>query len=299
MARPRGYIEDYNPRTKTRELLEQVEAVFDTYRNELPLTGRQVFYRLVGTIDYPKDEKAYNRLMEHLGNFRRAGIIPFSYIRDDGTIEESPLEFASPEDILREAEQLAAQSQSVRLEGQERWVELWCEAGGMAPQLARVVGGYGITVYSSGGFDSLTVKYEAAQRIVDRDVPTVVLHVGDFDPSGVTMFQAALEDVRAFVDEDGVDEVEFTRVALTREQVGRYDLPGSVAKKSSHASNWRSGEDAVQLEAMPPDVLAGEIRQAVESELDLDLLEEAKSAEEDNRGEFDEMMRRLRNGDES
>jgi hypothetical protein len=62
----------------------------------------------------------------------------------------------------------------------------------------RVVGSYGITVYSSGGFDSLTVKYDAAKRIGEREVPTVILHVGDFDPSGLALFEAAAEDVAAF-----------------------------------------------------------------------------------------------------
>jgi hypothetical protein len=264
----------------------------------LPLTGRQVFYRLVGTVDYPKDENAYGRLMEHLGNFRRAGIVSFEYIRDDGVAVLPPLEFASPEEILERAEQLAAEGQSVRLEGQPRWVELWCEAGGMAPQLARVVHPYGVTVYSCGGFDSLTAKYGAAQRMAGREVSTVVLHVGDFDPSGLTMFQAALEDVAAFAETEGT-EVEFKRVAVTPEEVGRYNLPGAPPKKSSHDSIWRTGDDAVQAEALPPDTLAAEIRQAVEAELDMDAFEAAKSAEATNREEFDEMMRRLRNGDGS
>ena len=68
----------------------------------------------------------------------------------------------------------------------------------MVPQLARAVGDYGVTVYSSGGFDSVTLKYEAAVRIAERDVPTVVLHVGDLDRSGLSLAQAAAEDVEAF-----------------------------------------------------------------------------------------------------
>ena len=46
MSRPRGYLTDWNPRTKTRELLGQVEEVLDTYQAELPLTARQIFYRV-------------------------------------------------------------------------------------------------------------------------------------------------------------------------------------------------------------------------------------------------------------
>lgn len=113
MSRPRGFIAGYNPRTKTRALLAQVEAVLGTYQAELPLTARQVFYRLVGAHGYPKDEAAYGRLQEHLANARRAGLIDFAHIRDDGTAVEAPVEYASPEEFLRIAEELAAEGQGV------------------------------------------------------------------------------------------------------------------------------------------------------------------------------------------
>lgn len=163
----------------------------------------------------------------------------------------------------------------------------------MAPQLGRVVNPYGVTVYSSGGFDSLTVKWDAAQRIAERDIPTTVLHVGDHDPSGVTLFEAPAEDVSAFAEDDG-GEAEFKRIAVTPAQIATYDLPSAPAKKSSHSAAWRDGEGTVQAEALPPDVLANEIRQAVETELDIDALELAKSGEDENRERLDEMMRHLR-----
>ena len=56
-------------------------------------------------------------------------------------------------------------------------------------------------------------------------------------------------------------------------------------------------EGTVQAEALPPDRLAEEIRQAVEAELDMDALEAAKSSEADNREAFDAMMRQLREDD--
>ena len=44
-GRPKGYA-DWRPHKKTRLILEQVEAVLTDYREHLPLTIRQVFYRL-------------------------------------------------------------------------------------------------------------------------------------------------------------------------------------------------------------------------------------------------------------
>ena len=112
---------------------------------------------------------------------------------------------------------------------------------------------------------------------------------------GVTLFQAALEDVGAFVAADG-GEVEFKRIAVTPEQIDSYDLPGAPPKASSHAATWRSDTDAVQAEAMAPSDLAAEIRHHVISELDMDALEQAKSGEAGNREGFDRMMSRIRGG---
>lgn len=313
--RPRGFLDDYNPRAKTRELLGQVEDVLDTYQAELPLTARQVFYRLVATVEYPKTENGYERLQEHLANFRRAGVIGFDVIRDDGGIVESPIEWASPEHFLKVAERLASEGQGVRLEGQPQWVELWCEAAGMVPQLARAVGEYGVTVYSSGGFDSVTLKYEAAVRIAARPVPTVVIHVGDLDRSGLSLAQAAAEDVEAFAgalasdNGDGpVEIVAFKRAVLTVEQAKRLNLPTAPPKATDKRFAWTEdgildvrGEAAwveehgtVQAEALPPDVLAAEVRQAVETELDMDAFAAAGEVEATNREAIEGILRQLR-----
>ena len=294
MSRPRGFIEDYNPRAKTRELLAQVEDVLEAYTAELPLTARQVFYRLVATVDYPKNENGYARLQEHLANFRRAGVVGFNVIRDDGATIESPLEWASPEHFLEIAEEVAREGQGVRLEGQPQWIEVWCEAAGMAPQLARAVGDYGVTVYSSGGFDSLTIKYDAAERIAGRDVPTVVVHVGDFDPSGLALFQAAAQDVEAFVERLGIEGVRFKRAAVTPEQIERHRLSTAPAKATDRRSAWNGADGTVQAEALPPDVLATEVRRAVESELDMDAFAEAGKTEAANREAIEGILRQLR-----
>ena len=49
-----------------------------------------------------------------------------------------------------------------RQAGQPVQLYLWCEAGGMVPQLARVADPYDVPVLSGGGFDSITMKHELA-----------------------------------------------------------------------------------------------------------------------------------------
>ena len=82
-TRPRGFIESYRPTKKTQQLIDDVKAVLQEYVQYLPLTLRQIFYRLVGSYDYAKTLNLYQRLIEVMTRARRAKLIPFSAIRDD------------------------------------------------------------------------------------------------------------------------------------------------------------------------------------------------------------------------
>jgi hypothetical protein len=97
-TRARGFA-PWGPHGATLGLLEQVRAVLGEYENHLPLTIRQIFYRLVGTHGYEKTEKAYARLCEHLTRARRARIIAMDVIRDDGGTIIRPNGWGSADDF--------------------------------------------------------------------------------------------------------------------------------------------------------------------------------------------------------
>ena len=154
-------------------------------------------------------------------------------------------------------------------------VEVWSEASGTIPQLARVAGPYSVSVYSCSGFDSLTSKYALAQRICSIGKPAIILHLGDYDPDGESIFKSVAEDVRAFVVADrpwGTVDVDFVRVALTEFQVLSYDLPTAPPKASSSRTKQWGDKGTCQLEALPPDVLAGILLAQLNNALDQDQL---------------------------
>jgi hypothetical protein len=273
-GRPRGYS-PWRPRERTQALLENVAAVLEEYQDHLPLTIRQIFYRLVGQHGYPKDERAYKRLAEHLGRARRARMIDFDVIRDDGVVTYSSPWHDGPEAFWDATAERIRGYRRDRQAGQRKFVELWCEAAGMAPQLARVADAYSIPVFSAGGFASLTAVRLMATRALSRDVPTVLMHVGDFDPSGDSIFDAMTADAAAFVVEDrviGTQRIEPVRVALTAAQVASYQLPTSPPKLSDKRAKRWTGGGTCQLEALPPDVLATLVKDALEAGLNLDLV---------------------------
>src|SRR5690348_15221450 len=94
-GRPRGFA-SWDPQPATLAVLDDVQQVLHEYRQHLPLTARQIFYRLVGQYGYEKTERAYARLCEYLVRARRAQIIEFSAIRDDGTVHNSYLKYTGP-----------------------------------------------------------------------------------------------------------------------------------------------------------------------------------------------------------
>ncbi|MFE9360897.1 hypothetical protein ACFYPB_43520 [Streptomyces olivaceoviridis] len=67
--------------------------------------------------------------------------------------------------------------------------------------IAKVTSDFGVPVYGSGEFKSVAAKHDAAQRIAHRRVPTTVLSIGDLDPSGLSIVDAAADDVAVFVEQ--------------------------------------------------------------------------------------------------
>lgn len=291
-GRPKGYIYDWNPQHKTLVLISQVEQVLNDFRAHLPLTARQIFYMLVGRHGYDKTEQAYARLCEMLVKARRAGIIDFGDIRDDGTIENTVHGYQSTTDWWETIEDYASRYIRDRNEGQDVHIEVWCEAGGMAPQLAKVAHPYGINVYSTGGFSSVTVTYETAKRVSERDKPTVFMHIGDYDPSGESIFQSMTEDIGEFVWADTNSGEMFIpqRVALTAEQVDRYGLDTAPPKRSDSRSRSWVG-DTCQAEAMDPATLASTLRDAIEAHYDMGIYHELIQVEAEERGKLVEEVR--------
>jgi hypothetical protein len=285
--RPRGYA-DWRPHAKTRALLEQIDAVLAEYAAYLPMSVRQVYYRLVGAFEYEKTERAYERLAECLVRARRARLIPFDHIRDDGVTIYPVSWYSDIEGFHTETARRAREYRRDRQEGQYATIELWTEAAGMAPQLAKVAHRYSIPVYSSGGFSSLTAVRDIVNRAIRWQGTTVVLHVGDYDPSGVAIFDAIAADAAAFVEADRhiqTTAIVPQRVALTRAQVVEHDLPTAPAKTSDRRSrSWRG--ETCQLEALAPDVLAQIVEAAIIEHFDAAVLREVLNQEKTDRAEL-------------
>lgn len=289
-------------------LLGNINAILIEYKEQLPLTNRQIFYRLVGAYGFDKTEQAYNRLCNHLTRARRAGLISFEAIRDDGTQSSAVGGLSGPAEFWEDLRESADYYHRDRSEGQRFNIELWCEAGGMLPQLSKVANPYGVSCYSTGGFSSLTVIKEIAARVLREPRPTIFLHVGDFDPSGESIYEHMAEDVGRFVSQAsfqpelavhlGVNDPQPNaafrpdRVALTEDQVDEYGLPTAPPKRSdSRSRNWHTS--TCQCEALPPDTLAKIVTDHIEDLMDMDQYWEVIDLENKEREDLQKKMNEL------
>jgi hypothetical protein len=277
MSRPRGFI-NWQPRSETLVLVNNVMAVLQEYREYLPMTIRQTFYRLVAQYDYEKTERAYKRLCETIGKARRAQIIPMSAIRDDGFYRSSMMEVADlhhGRDVLRD---LANTLRLHRQGGQDEHLVIWCEAKGMVPMLESAADQYGIRVASSGGFDSLTAQHEMGRYLAENNGH--VLHLGDFDQSGEHVYLSLRENLEQFANGYG-GKARLTRIAVLEEQVAEYSLPTAPPKATDNRSF--SGAATTQLEAFAPDDLINFVREEIVSRMNMDVYHQVLDNEEEMR----------------
>jgi hypothetical protein len=299
-GRVKGFA-PWKPQKKTEPLLADIERVLEEYRAYLPMTVRQVFYRLVG-LGHPKSEGFYDKVQDACNRGRRSGRIDFHDIRDDGVSrlggERAPYE--SPAEYYRSHEELSNLYARSWHADQPDYIAVLCEASGMVPMVQRAVRRYRVPVASSSGFDSLTVKHDLFRDAVHRDQEfgqhTILLHLGDHDPSGVSVYESMAEDLDAFCRDRDLDElIEVRRVALKPAQIrslGITTTPDEIKPTDSRSRAFieRGLEPAAQLEAIPPDTLSTIVRQAVESTLDMDVL---AASREQERLEYEEVQRKL------
>lgn len=288
-------MRSWSPKLESLRLIQDVRRILRNTRLGSS-SVRFIFYRLVAE-GYPKTERDYKNLAELLVKARRAQMIPFDAIVDSGTQTAGGVRgYRSRKAFLDDYRNIADYFTLNEDLDQPVHVELWSEDAGSVPLLADIVADYPVTVYSTGGFSSVTVTHEVAERVARRERPTVFLHVGDYDPSGESIYQSQCQDIGAFVagklggdwypatgrtdlspDDDGPD-FRPVRVTLTEQQAIDWSLETAPPKASdSRSPNWsarQSGmiDGTVQVQAMTEDQMETVVLEAISEHLDLDAL---------------------------
>jgi len=253
---------------KTIALMEAARAILE---DENPMTLRQVFYQLVSRHLIENTEAQYNRLGKVLVDARKEGIIKWDWMEDR---TRRPHHVSMWHDLADFGEAAASQYRRYTWDTQPLYFEAWLEKDALSGIFDEILEPYGVTLNVAKGFDSWDSIRNAASRLKQGDT---ILYFGDFDSSGVDMPRSLQERLAFF---NCYPEIKIC--ALTADDIDRYQLPPDFAKKSdprAAAFISKHGDRAVELDALPVQVLRDRIRTEIESRLDLQALEECRERE--------------------
>jgi len=269
------------------ELINQILTEYDGQR----LTARQVYYRLVAADHIPNTPTSYKNLTGLLTDARYAGLVDWAIIEDRGREPDVPAEWDSVDEIIDVA---VRQFRLPRRADQPMYVELWVEKQALAGVLAPIAGRAHVPLMVNKGYSSASAMYEAAQRMIQADRgETVVLYLGDHDPSGEDM----VRDIRDRLIEFGVENLEVRKVALTMRQIRQFNPPPNPAKiTDSRAAKYiaEHGESSWELDAIPPRDLNRIVQRALDDVTDAELLSAAVAREQTERELVQTLLTRLR-----
>jgi len=256
---------------KSIEILQQAQAILSAYH---PMTVRQVYYQLVSRQVIDNTRSQYQMVSKLLVKARQEEFIPWNWIEDR---LRKPRGVPMWDDLNSFAESVLYSYRRDIWAEQPTYFEFWLEKDALSGIFEDVLGEYGITLNVGRGYDGWSSIRNAAARFGDGDGVTV-LYYGDFDPSGEDMVRSLRERLTFF----GC-EPEIVKCALTKDDVIRYNLPPDYTKKTdtrTAAFVDKYGDMAVELDALPADVLETSIRKNVERYLDMDALERVQLTEQ-------------------
>jgi hypothetical protein len=240
-----------------------------------PMTVRGVFYQMVklGAVTKTENEckRTVNRLLTKM---RLAGELPFDWIADNTRWMRKPRTHGSMETALAE---VARTYRRALWDGQDAYVEVWCEKDALAGVLYEVTDPFDVPLMVTRGGCSLSFLYEAAQAIRAQRRPAYLYYLGDYDNSGILIPRAVERRLRAFAPNA---IIHFERLAVNQEQINEWSLPTRPSKvRSRHFTS----SESVELDAVSAPILRSLVEAAIRRHLDDAALDRTKRIEAEER----------------
>lgn len=278
-----------------RAIIESANDIIAEYRRQgYVLTLRQLYYQFVARDLIANTMQSYKRLGGIINNGRLAGLIDWTAIEDRTRNLKKNWHSDDPKDAI----------QTVRNQyGIDMWanqplrVEVWIEKEALAGVIERVCNELDCPYFSCRGYVSQSEQWRAGIRARNRykqdDQETVILHLGDHDPSGIDMTRDNSDRLGMFAHYTKPDVV---RIALNMDQIDEYDPPPNPAKMTdSRFAGYvtRYGSESWELDALEPRVLNELIRSHVELIRDDDLWDEREAQLKEDLARIDNIIKEL------
>lgn len=289
------YFEDINFLAKSLVMIAQANEIIEEYQADgLTLTLRQLYYQFVSRDLLPNNQRSYDNLGRTISNARIAGLVDWDAIEDRTRFLRRRTNWRDPAHMI----QSRTRSYSIDMwENQNTRVEVWIEKDALIGVIESVCYKNDVDCFACRGYVSQSELYEAGKRIEryrDEGKDTVVIHLGDHDPSGIDMTRDNEERLRMF----SGGYVEVRRIALNIDQVRQYNPPPNPAKLTdSRAGDYiaKHGRSSWELDALEPRVLQKLVQDTIDDYKDEDAWQEREDLLHDHKEQLDEIVWRLEN----
>lgn len=258
------------------KLIEKADEIIEEYeRQGFVLTLRQLYYQFVARVLLANRDQNYKRLGNIISDARRAGMISWTAIEDRTRFIRKQPSWENPEDIVKAC---ASQFNFDMWKNQKSRVEVWIEKDALLGVIEDRCRELDVPFFSCRGYSSDSEMWRAGRRHIEYakkfGQPTLILHMGDHDPSGIDMTRDIQERLALFGPKRAT-VVE--RIALTMEQVEEFNPPPNPAKTTdARFADYESkyGDESWELDALDPATMNALIQEKVEEIRDQDAWDE-------------------------
>lgn len=254
--------------------IQQANDIIAEYQADgLTLTLRQPYYQFVARGLLENKQRNYDALGDTISKARLGGMVDWDAIEDRTRFLRGRRNSHSPSTALTG---LSYRYSIDMWANQATRVEVWIEKDALLGVIDRVCNQNDVDYFACRGYVSQSELYAAGKRMADyhdRSYDTVVIHLGDHDPSGIDMTRDNDERLCMFAG----GHVEIRRIALNMDQIRTYNPPPNPTKLTdSRAPEYVAthGYESWELDALEPRVLRDLIQGVIDEYKDPDLWQE-------------------------
>ncbi len=276
-----------------KQVIKQANQIIKEYQEQgYTLTLRQIHYQFVARDLYENTPQNYKRLGTILDAARKAGMVDWDAIEDRTRALRRINVWDKPETVLgRIAEQFKLDpwdEQPVL-----RRIEVWVEKDAAVGIVEPTCNALRLPYFSCRGYSSSSGLYEAGKRLQAyrrAGYETIVLYLGDHDPSGVYMTETAEQRVSMYAGH----EIDFRRIALTIPQIEEHRPPPNYAKEADsrykrYVKEFET-EDCWELDALSPSTVDAIIRAEIDPLIDTEAWDATLKREIEHRETLNEII---------
>ena len=244
---------------RTKDNLQDIlTACQSIIQEESTVSLRHLFYRIVSLGLIQKTEQEYAKLSGYTMKWRRDGSIAWRSFVDSNRVYKGIETYDDLGDALENSKKCYRRN---LWQSQKAYVEIWTEKEAVASIAQQAAQPFGVPVFPMRGFGSGSALYSIAgqiQHYQNKGKEVFIYHLGDHDPSGRCIDESTVRNLH----EDHGVEFQFSRIAVTPDQIKQYNLLTRPTKKTDPRAKGFEGE-SVEVDALPPHV----IRHLVESSI--------------------------------